>query len=315
MDVLEWLMDSDPAIRWQVLRDLADAPETAVAEARAQVATEGWGAQLLALQAEDGRWDGGTYRPGWVDENLPFFDAWTATHFSLQALAEFGLDPSSAQARAAIERVRQHVRWDHDGERYFDGEVEPCINGVALATGSHFGEDVAPILATILGQRLHDGGWNCWAESGASVSSFHSTICVVEGLLAWERAGGSSPDAAAARQAGEEYLLERQLFLRRSSGEPVDPRFTMLSYPVRWYYDVLRGLEHFRSADRKDPRLGAAIELLRSKRLPDGRWATELHHEGPQLIEVGSGEGGPGRWITMRALRVLQWWDDLGPAT
>lgn len=309
MDVIAWLLDSDPALRWQVLADLTDADPHEVAVERARVATEGWGARLLGAQDADGRWDGGTYRPGWADEGRPFFDAWTATHFSLQALREFGLDPSSPEARRAVGLVREHVRWEHDGEPYFDGEVEPCINGVALAVAAYFGQGGDRIVSTLLDGRLGDGGWNCWAEYGARVSSFHSTICAIEGLLAWEQAGGASADAAAARMTGEDYLLDRALFLRRSTAEPADPRFTMLSYPVRWYHDVLRGLEHFRRADRRDERLAPAIEVLRRKELPDGRWRRELHHEGPQLVAVSHSEGDPSRWITLRALRVLRWWE------
>jgi hypothetical protein len=309
MDVTDWLMDADPSIRWQVLRDLADASADEIATERARVATEGWGAELLALQDPDGRWDGGTYRPGWADEERPFFDAWTATHFTLQQLMELGLDPASPQTVAAIDRVRENVRWEHEGEPYFDGEVEPCINGVALAIAAYFGGGGDRIVESILDWHLPDGGWNCWAAYGARVASFHSTICVVEGLLAWERAGGRSDAAAAARLAGEEYLLERRLFLRRSTGEVVDPRYTMLASPWRWYYDVLRGLEHFRAADRRDERLESAIELVRAKRLPDGRWRRELHHEGPQLVDISHSEGDPSRWVTLRALRVLRWWD------
>jgi len=309
MDVMEWLTQGDPAIRWQVMRDLADAPPDAVAAERARVAHEGWGARLLGLQDPGGRWDGGTYRPGWVDDDRPFFDAWTATHFCLQALMEFGLDPASPAARRAVERVRRGVRWEHEGEPYFDGEAEPCINGTALAIAAYFGEGGDPIVDTVLDWHLPDGGWNCWAAYGARVSSFHSTICAIEGLLAWERAGGESAAASAARRAGEDYLLERGLLNRRSTGRIADPRFAMVSYPVRWYYDVLRGLDHFRLADRRDPRLAPAVELLRAKRREDGRWVRELHHEGPQLIEVDGREGDPSRWITLRALRVLRWWD------
>lgn len=309
MDVTAWLLEADPAIRWQVLRDLTNAPPGDVERERARVATEGWGAELLALQDPDGRWDGGTYRPGWADESRPFFDAWTATHFTLQQLRDFGLDPADPRAREAIERVRMHVRWEHEDEPYFDGEVEPCINGVALAVAAYFGQGGDRIVESILEWHLPDGGWNCWVAYGARVSSFHSTICVVEGLAAWEHAGGRSDAAAAARRAGEEYLLERALFRRRGTGGVADPRFTMPSYPVRWYHDFLRGLEHFRTVDRRDERLAPAIELLRAKRLPDGRWARALHHEGPQLVDISHSEGDPSRWITLRALRVLRWWD------
>src|SRR5690606_7299123 len=150
MDVVAWLLDSDPALRWQVFSDLTDAPEDEVSAERARVATTGWGAQLLAEQADDGRWDGGTYRPGWVDESRPFFDAWTATHFALQQLADLGLDPRSRQAGRALTLVREHVRWEHEGEPFLDGEVEPCINGVALRTAAYFEQDASPMVSTLL---------------------------------------------------------------------------------------------------------------------------------------------------------------------
>lgn len=308
--MVEYLLSGDPAIRWQVLRDLVDAPPDEVAAARALVATEGWGAKLLSLQGEDGLWDGGTYRPGWADESRPFFDAWTSTHFTLQSLREYGLDPGAPAARAAIGRVRENARWDYDGSPYFEGEVEPCINGTALAVGAYFGEPVTRIVEKLLERQLPDGGWNCWAENAEAVSSFHSTICAVEGLLEFETATGGTSASRAARDAGEEYLLARGLLRRVSTGEIVDPRFTMLSYPVRWYYDVLRGLDHFRLADRRDERLTEAVELLRSKRGDYGLFLYENCHQGPTLFEMEQeGEGFPSRWVTLRALRVLRWWD------
>ena len=311
MDVTAYLLDSDPAIRWQVLRDLTDAPADEVAAERARVASEGWGARLLAEQADDGYWDGGVYRPGWVDEERPFYDAWTATHPSLQLLREFGLDPACAEAQLAVARVREGVRWDHAGEPYFDGEVEPCINGGALATAAYFGEGGDHILETLLATRLPDGGWNCWDEDGTSPSSFHSTICAVEGLLEWERAGGGSAEATAARGEAEEYLLERRLMRRVSTGEIIDPRFTMPSFPTRWYYDVLRGLDYFRLARPEgDDRCADAVELIRDRKLPFGMWKLELNHQGATPFEMeAEHEGFPSRWITLRALRVLRWWD------
>jgi hypothetical protein len=308
MSVVDWLRDSDPAIRWQVFRDLDDATEAELNAARDAVATQGWGAALLALQGSDGRWDGGTYRPGWVDESKPFFDAWTATHFALQQLREFGLDPAGEDARRAVALVRDNVRWEANGAAYFDGEVEPCINGVALANAAYFGQGGNAIVERLLDGRLGDGGWNCWAEYGARVSSFHSTICVLEGLLAWQHAGGASSAVSAARAAAEEYLLERRLFRRRSTGEIVDPRFTMASFPPRWYYDVLRALDYFRSTgDAPDVRCAEDIELIAATRDADGRWPLENVHQGPTHFEMEGPEGAPSRWNTLRALRVLRW--------
>jgi len=317
MDAIEWLLEGDPAIRWQVLRDLTDAPADEVEAERDRVPEEGWGARLLAEQGDDGTWDGGVYRPGWADESRPFFDAWTSTHFSLEALRGLGADPAAPAVRAAIDLVRDRVRWDDGVRPYFDGETEPCINGTALASAVYFGAGGDAIVATLLDQHLPDGGWNCWARGPETPSSFHSTICVLEGLRLWEAAGGDSEEAHAARLAGEEYLLERALLRRRSTGALIDHRFAMLSYPTRWYYDVLRALDHVRLARPEgDPRCAEAVELVRSKRLPSGLWNLELTHMGPVLFEQdGEEEGYPSRWVTLRALRVLRWWDAQTPSS
>ncbi|MGN6444308.1 hypothetical protein [Amnibacterium sp.] len=312
MDPIAWLLEGDPAIRWQVLRDLTDAPRAEVEAERARIATVGWGGRLLAEQAEDGQWDGGVYRPGWVDESRPFFDAWTATHFSLETLRDLGADPAAPPVRPAIAPLREHVRWDReDAPPYFDGETEPCVNGTALASAAYFGEGGDAIVEKLLARRLDDGGWNCWARTRDSPSSFHSTICVLEGLLAWEEAGGRSDAVRAARGAGEEYLLERRLLFRLRSGAPIDPRFAMPAFPTRWSYDVLRGLEYLRRArPERDPRCADAIGILRERRRPDGRWDAGQYRMGPVLFEMeGEEEGRPSRWITLRALRVLRWWD------
>lgn len=311
-DAISYLLEGDPAIRWQTLQDLAGADAATVAAERARVATEGWGARLLAEQTPDGLWDGGVYRPGWVDEERPMFDAWTATHFSLQQLMDLGLDPAAPQAVTALDRVERHVRWDHAGEPYFDGEIEPCINGVALSIAAYFGRPGATIVETLLRTQLPDGGWNCWDEDLSSPASLHSTICAIEGLADWHRIA-PDPTVAAAVRRGEEVLLERRLLFRRSTGDLIDPRFAMLSYPVRWFYDVLRALDHFRVVDRPDPRLADAIAVLRSKQRLDGRFPYENRHEGPVLFDMeGEDEGAASRWVTLRALRVLWWWDARG---
>jgi hypothetical protein len=211
--VTDWLLDSDPAIRWQVMRDLAHEPADVVADERARVATEGWGARLLALQAPDGQWAG-----------RPWSHDWTDTFHVLELLRRFGLDPASEQARRAIALVREHVTW-RDPEfvspwadnRFFEGEVEPCINGNVVATGSYFGVEVAPLVDRLLGEQLPDGGWNCEVENGATVSSFGTTINVLEGLLEHERAVGGSARVGEARRRGEAYMLERRLFRRKST--------------------------------------------------------------------------------------------------
>ncbi len=313
MSHLDWLLDSDPAIRWQVLRDLVDAPPEIVATERARIVTEGWGATLLALQGDDGQWAGGACFPansfGWRKENQG--QPWTATLPTLQLLHDFGIDPSSDTVRRAVQRVREGCRWEHAEQPFFDGEVEPCINGRTVTLGVYFGQNMDALVERLVGEQLEDGGWNCEAENGSVRSSFATTINVLEGLLAHERAAGGTPASIAARRRGEEYLLERKLFRRRSTGEIVNPSWLQFSFPIRWHYDVLRALEYFRSAAAApDPRLEEAIHLLRSKRQDDGAWLLENTHRGRVHFQLEDGDNHPSRWNTLRALRVLRWYEE-----
>jgi hypothetical protein len=309
MSVMDWLLDSDPAIRWQVLRDLTDTPPEEIAAVRARVEREGWGARLLALEDAHGLWDGGALFPAHYTGEEPG-QPWTTTMHTLQTLQIFGLDPASAAARRAIGLVAEHGRWENAGQRYFDGEVEPCINGRTIETGAYFAVDVAPIVDRILGERLADGGWNCEAENGSVRSSFDTTINVLDGLLAFECATGGSPAVREARRTGEEYLLERRLFRRRSTGEVADKAYLDFAFPYYWHYDVLRALDYFRgSGAGPDLRMAEAVELVRSKRQPDGRWLLDRIHPGRVHFALEGGVGRPSRWNTLRALRVLEWWD------
>src|SRR6478752_9653798 len=215
MDVIEWLLEGDPAIRWQALRDLTDGAPDEVAAERARVETEGWGARLVALEDDVGLWAGGACFPAGYAGTEPG-QLWTATMHTLQTLQLFGLDPASESARRAVALVAENGRWEHEGQRYFDGEVEPCINGRTIETGAYFGVDVTALVHRVLGERLDDGGWNCEAENGSVRSSFDTTINVLDGLLAVERSGGGSAEVRTARRSGEEYLLERSLLRRKS---------------------------------------------------------------------------------------------------
>jgi hypothetical protein len=312
MTVREWLLDSDPSVRWQTLRDLTDADAGVVAAERARVATQGWGARLLDLQGGDGRWEGGALFPaGWDDWNFTDGQPWTATEPTLWLLRLLGADPADDRVSGAVERAANGTCWEHDGEPFFAGEVEPCINGRVLALGVYFGQDMDALARRLVGEQLADGGWNCEAERGSVRSSFDTTINVLEGLLAYERASPLTPVAAsvaASRLRGEEYLLSRALFRRASTGEVVDPAYLTFSFPPRWHYDVLRALDYFREAGgRPDPRIGEAVELLRGKRRLDGRWPLENTHRGAVHFPLEDGDGHPSRWNTLRALRVLDW--------
>ena len=314
--VIDWLLGSDPSIRWQVMRDLLDAPESEWTAERTKVETEGWGARLLSYEDADGQWAGGAFLPRdfnfqeWQDVGQP----WTATAFSLSQLREFGLDPSSDPAKRAVELIGVNSKWDHAGQPYWEGEVEECINGRAVADGAYFGADVSSIVDRLAVERLDDGGWNCERANGSVRSSFASTINVLEGLLEYERATGGTPESREARKSGEEYLLERNLFRRLSTGEPADEQFLSFLHPSRWRYDVLRALDYFCSAAAltgaaPDPRLGDAIDHVRSRRLADGSWPLDWSLPGRVWFEVDSGAGEPSRWVTLQAKRVLKWWE------
>ena len=314
--VIGWLLGADPAIRWQVMRDLLDAPEAEWTAERAKVETEGWGARLLSLQDEDGQWAGGAFVPAdyteeqWKTEGQP----WTATCFTLQQLREFGLDPGSARARRTVELIGANSLWEHDRQRYWDGEVEECINGRTVADGAYFGVDVSPIVARLVCECQADGGWNCERCNGSVRSSFHSTINVLEGLLEFERATGGTDASRQARWNGEEYLLQRHLFRRLTTGEPADERFLLFLYPHRWRYDILRALDYFRACSSftrtaPDRRLAEAVEHLRSRRRADGTWPLDWRLKGRVWFDMDDGEGQPSRWITLRAMRVLKWWE------
>jgi hypothetical protein len=307
MTTLEWLLEGDPSIRWQVLRDLAGASDEVVAAERARVAGEGWGARLLALQGEDGRWAGGALFPAGTT-SLANGQPWTATEPTLTLLRILGADPADDRVRRAVAKVKVNCRWEYDDLPFFGGEVEPCINGRTVGLGVYFGENVDGLVARLVSEQLADGGWNCEAERGSVRSSFDTTINVMEGLLAHERATGGTGESTAARRRAEEYLLERHLFRRLRTGEVVRPEYLRLSFPPRWHYDVLRALDYFRDAgDAPDPRVAEAVEIVRAKQQPDGTWPLEHTHRGDVHFALDDGDGKPSRWNTLRAQRVLDW--------
>ena len=312
--MIAWLLDSDPALRWQVERDLQRAESEVWEATRARVATEGFGAKLLALQDPDGQWAGGAFFPAEADPETEIGQPWTATTWTLNSLREWGLDPAVLRKRRTAELLDEHCRWEYDNLPYWGGEVDCCINAWTVANGVWLGADVAGIVDWFVEHRLPDGGWNCaWVE-GSTRSSFHSTLNALKGLLAWEIATGGTDATREARRAGEEYLLQRGLFRRLSTGEPVAPWVDRFAYPFRWHYSVLNAADYFRRAaafdgTAPDPRMADAIAMVRAARQPDGTWLQGAVLPGRVWFEVDVPEGQPSKWLTLYATRVLAWWD------
>jgi len=300
--VQEWLLEGDPAIRWQVMQDLTNEPAERVAAERARVASEGWGARLLALQDVDGQWGGGAYSP-----------KWTSTTYTLLLLRHLGLDPQSDPARTAVGRVRERVVLGRLAWPFFAYRGETCITGMSLALAAYFGEGGEAsdeVAGWLLSEQLSDGGWNCDTVNGSKRSSFNTTISALEGLLEYEQAkGGRTGAVTAARARAEEYLVARRMFRSLTTGEVVSARWKLFSFPPRWHYDVLRGLDYLQSAGAApDDRCDEAIDLVESKRRSDGRWPLQNSYRGKEHFQMELGPGQPSRWNTLRALRVLNWY-------
>jgi hypothetical protein len=293
---IKWLLDSDPGIRWQVMRDLTGESAEVIAAERSRVATHGWGSRLLARQTAAGHWSGGRQ--------------WDLTTlYRLTALKDLGLDPASKQSRKMIDRVHKRLVFKPLNNRpYLHGETEPCINGRILGFGAYFREPNDALAHQLLDEQLEDGGWNCEAPKSHR-SSFHTTICVLEGLLDYERAGRKSPAFTKARKRAENYLLERCMFRSLRTGKVIDKRWLRFSFPTFWHYDVLRGLDYLRDAGIKpDARVAEAMQIVMKRRHQNGRWPLNLLHAEYLPVKMETCIGGASRWNTLRALRVLRWY-------
>ncbi len=316
-EVVAWLLDSDPALRWQVERDLVGAPEAVWCATRERVAVEGHGARLLALQDADGQWAGGAFFPRGFDFAGPEAaegagQPWTATTWTLNTLRGWGLPARVLDGTADL--LAANSRWEYGDLPYWGGEVDCCINAYTLANGTWLGADVSGLVPWLLEHRMADGGWNCEWVDGSTRSSFHSTLNVLTGILFFEEATGGDDALREARAAAEEYLLSRRLLYTLSTGELVGPWATVFAYPFRWQYTALRAADYFRAAARRDgvppdPRLRDAIEIIRARRQPDGTWIQERRYPGRVWFDVDVPPGEPSKWLTFHATRVLAWWD------
>jgi hypothetical protein len=302
--VTNWLLTGDPAIRWQTLRDLLGAHQKRWERERHRISQQGWGKRLLARQDRSGTWGGGLYSPKWI-----------STTYTMLLLHRLGLPASHPQAGTAC-RLLLEKGFRHDGGINFSparGHSETCETGMVLSILAYFrypDARVGRLVEHLLGQQMKDGGWNCESYRGATHSSFHTTISALEGLREYQKYHPRKyPEGRRAQERGREFLLQHRLFRSSTTGEIVHPAMTRFSFPPRWHYDVLRGLDHFQEVRaKKDERLRDAIELLYKKRKADGRWVLQNRYSGRTFFEMEK-VGRPSRWNTLRALRVVRWWE------
>lgn len=300
---IDWLLDGDPSIVWQAQRDLLEVDRADWGPTRGLISEKGWGRRLLDAQDRSGTWGGGLYQP-----------KWTSTHYTLLLLKRLGLDPDSGAAIAGCRRLLDDADWVDGGVSYWSSRLlaEKCVNGMVLSIASYFSvgdERVDDIAGYLIGGALADGGWNCRDhQGGITHSSFHTTISILEGLLEWKRRTGRR-DADAVVAAAHEFMLRHRLFRSHTTGELINESWTKSAFPPRWHYDVLRGLDYLRDAGSdRDPRVEEAIGVVRQQRRKDGRWPIGPRYSGEVFFRMETGGGG-GRWNTLRALRVLRWWD------
>jgi hypothetical protein len=305
---IQWLLRGDPAVRWQTLRDLVEAPERTIERERKSVARRGWGASLLSRQDPQGTWaggmssDGGLYSPKWI-----------STTYTMLLLRDFGLPAVNRQARKACTLLLDGGLQRDGGINYgWRGRSETCITGMILSILSYFEYDddrLDTIAGHLLEQQMPDGGWNCRRDQGATHASMHTTISVLEGLRLYEKRGRRLRKVRTAARRGREFLLAHRLFRSHRSGEIIKPIFLRFSFPPRWHYDILRALDHFQVVGApRDRRLAGAIEIVRASQRDDGRWPPANRYQGRTYFELERGSE-PSRWNTLRALRVLRWWD------
>lgn len=312
-NIVQWLLEGDPAIRWQTLRDLVGASAKTIERERQRMAREGWGARLLKRQAASGVWAGGGKS---LDSGM-YTPKWTSTTYTMLQLRDFGLPPRNRQAKKACALLLERGLHADGGIAYgtwakWTRKGETCITGMVLSILAYFQYHDArlDILADhLLANQMPDGGWNCRRPKGATHASMHTTISVLEALHFYQlHRGRNRRDIQLAQQRGQEFLLVHRLFRSHRTGSVIRPEFTLFSFPPRWHYDILRALDYFQAVGAKrDKRLSEAVELVRSRQQDDGSWPLQHAYNGKVYFEMER-VGKPSRWNTLRALRVLKWW-------
>jgi hypothetical protein len=303
-NIIQWLLEGDPSIRWQVQRDLLNSSPAKYEAERRKIPKEGWSARLLALQGSNGHWGGGIYTP-----------KWTSTTYTMLTLRQLGLPPNDPRTKRACKIFLDKGFYTDGGINFFSYSLkysETCVTSMILALLAYFrypDERIHAIAAYLTGQQMPDGGWNCESYKGATHSSFHTTMLALEGLYEYQCAHPEKKrQIAPVRERGHEFLLSHRLYKSHRTGRVFDEAMTRMTFPHRWRYEFIRALDYFRACNApRDERMSDAIELLQKKQKQDGRWLLNSGMSGRKYFDLETA-GQPSRWNTLRALRVLNWW-------
>lgn len=301
--IINWLLDGDVSVQYQVWRDLLGVDKK---DLQGRIEKEGWGLRFLSKRKAGGYWGDRFYQPKWI-----------STHYTLLDLRNLNLPPGNEIAQESIEQVLQNNMAEDGGIRLGPStsrQSDVCVNGMFLNYASYFKTEekkLRPVVDCILNEIMPDGGFNCSFSSGAVHSSLHSTISVLEGLTEFQKAGHAyrRVNIAKACASATGFILLHRLYLSDRTGEIINKDFLKLAYPCRWRYDILRAMDYFQYAGIAwDDRMQSAMDILKKKQNKDGTWNLNAPHAGQVHFSMEKA-GSPGRWNTLRALRVFRKFD------
>jgi len=303
-EIINWLLEGDVSVRWHTMNSLLDTSGEDKNYLQKKIATEGWGARLLSYQDTKGMWGNGIYSPKWI-----------STTYTMLTLKLLGLHPDTQAVNKTCKLLIDKGLYSDGGINYFRSlsHSETCVTGLILSIVSYFkysDNRINSLFDYLIHQQMKDGGWNCQSYKGDTHSSFHTTMLVLEGLYEYEKLFPQKKELSKKiREKGHEFLLRHKLFRSHRTGKVVDQKMTRFSFPPQWRYDIMRILDYFQESNaKKDSRMEDAIAILIKKQMFDGRWKLQNRHPGKSYFEMEKA-GQPSRWNTLRALRILQWWE------
>lgn len=293
--VISWLLEGDVAVAYLAHRDLLGSDKATLSKLQDRIPEEGYGRRFLSCQNQNGHWGLYYYQP-----------KWTSTHYTLLDLKNLGAPATLEPCREMVGRMFDECQLVDGGLNLskYDHPSDVAVDGMILNYAAYFGETdthLTKLVDYLLSVQRSDGGFTWDPQSAAGDP--HTTICVLEGLSQYCEAGPQPVRVKVGESisGAVEFLLANRLFIHDA-----DARFRKLTYPYRYRYDLLRGLEYLaRQGGLSDPGTEPALAWLQRKRQDDGLWLLEHQHKGNVHFEMEE-RGQPSRMVTLKALLILQ---------